>query len=63
MKGLFLTLPLLPAARATAYKPKGIITGGYRDAMTGPDTAIGHLREINTQVKIGIIAMLLLARR
>jgi hypothetical protein len=62
MKGLFLTPPLLPAARATAYKPEGI-TGGYRDAMTGPDTAIVHLREINTQVKIGIIAMLLLARR
>ena len=60
MKGLFLTLPLLPAARGTAYKPKGI-TGGPRDAMMVPDTA--NLREINTQVKIGGIAMLLLARR
>jgi hypothetical protein len=62
MKGLFLTLRLLPAARATVYNPEGI-SGAYRDAMTGPDTVIVHLREINTQVKIGAIAMLLLARR
>jgi hypothetical protein len=62
MKGLFLLLPLLPAKRPTASKPKGT-TGRYREAMTGPDTAVVHLREINTQVKIGVIAMLLLARR
>jgi hypothetical protein len=62
MKNFFLMLPLLPEARATAYKRKKI-TGGSRDTMTVPDSAIVYLREMNTQVKIGGIAMLLLARR
>jgi hypothetical protein len=58
MKRFFLMLPLLLVGCATVYKPEGV-TGGYRDAMTGPDTAIVSFSGNGYTSEDRVIAMLL----
>jgi hypothetical protein len=58
MKGLSLMLPLLLVSCATAYRPEGV-TGGYSDAMTGPDTAIVSFGGNGYTSENRLIAMLL----
>ena len=58
MRRLFFLIPLLLVGCATSYQPEGY-SGGFSDAMTGPDTAIVSFSGNGYTSENRVLAMLL----